>query len=499
MSVAELKSRAEELGLEIPPYVVEKSELLALVEKAERQRAKLDPLQPSGASPSKSVAELKSRLTELGLEIPSNILEKRELVVLVEEAERQHAKAGCSAAGLAESVPAPWCRRESRSKPGRFYYYNRATGKTTWHLPSIAEKEPAKPPLAEVGEKQEELGEPCEPDYREEAFSDGLQDQCDEERMVVRRPSVLFCSQGPHGVKSITVPADIVGELTRTMSQTISAAGAIKGKEFTWIRGDILGRGSLGTVFEALDQKTGQVIAVKEVPINAADEDDKKFVSSLENEVCILQHLKHPHIVSYLGHDKIDGCLYLYLECMPGGTMTQALQLYGAFDESLIGDYSKQLLDGLQYLHTRSPPVVHRDIKGSNILIGLDCRAKLADFGCSKRAQETMTHTMRGSIPWMAPEVIAHARYGRAADIWSFGCVAIEMGTARVPWGRFDNQMAAMLKIGMSKETPQLPEGISAVSEDFIRRCVVRDQTCRPTATELLEHEFVRDILPCSE
>merc|ERR1712217_58917 len=106
---------------------------------------------------------------------------------------------------------------------------------------------------------------------------------------------------------------------------------------------------------------------------------------------------------------------------------------------------------------------------------------------------------MRGSIPWMAPEVIAHACYGRRADIWSFGCVAIEMGTARVPWGRFDNQMAAMLKIGMSKETPPLPEGISAVSEDFIRRCVVRDQTCRPTATELLEHEFVRDILPCSE
>jgi len=340
-----------------------------------------------------------------------------------------------------------------------------------------------------------------EPDYRREAFKDNGPVDLDESICLVRHASNLECDQGPKGVKSIKLPPDAQDLVNRSMDsmlgQTMSAAGATKGESFTWVRGDLLGRGSLGSVFEALDQRTGQVIAVKEVPVNVADPDDKKFVQSLENEVKILQGLKHPHIVSYIGHDTIDGYLYLYLECMPGGTMTQALQLYGAFDECLIADYAKQLLDGLEYLHTREPPVVHRDIKGSNVLIGLDCRAKLADFGCSKRSQETMTYTMRGSIPWMAPEVIAHACYGRAADIWSFGCVAIEMGTARVPWGRFDNQMAAVLTIGMSKQLPTLPEGLSPVAEDFIRRCVVRDQSCRPNASELVSHEFVKDILPC--
>merc|ERR1711920_212342 len=166
---------------------------------------------------------------------------------------------------------------------------------------------------------------------------------------------------------------------------------------------------------------------------------------ALQNEVSLLKDLKHPHIVAYMGHDYIDSCLYMYLEYMPGGSMAQVLQAFGAFEESLIADYTRQILAGLVYLHhENTPPVVHRDIKGANILVGLDARVKLADFGCSKRSQETMSYTLRGSVPWMAPEVISHTAYGRSADVWSFGCVLIEMGSAKVPWGRFDNQLAAM-------------------------------------------------------
>jgi len=255
----------------------------------------------------------------------------------------------------------------------------------------------------------------------------------------------------------------------------------------------MIGRGSLGRVFKALDQETGKTLAVKEVPIDLENEADKRYVHDLENEVIIMQELQHPNIVRYLGHDFMDNSLYMYLEHMPGGSLTQALQQFGPFEESLMADYSHQILSGLEYMHTRSPPVVHRDIKGPNILVGADCRVKLADFGCAKRTQETMTHTMRGSIHWMAPEVIAHERYGRAADIWSFGCVAIEMGTAQVPWGKLDNQMAAIIKIGMSEETPALPEGLSGAGEAFIALCVQRDASLRPTATELLANEFVRD------
>merc|ERR1712217_753198 len=143
----------------------------------------------------------------------------------------------------------------------------------------------------------------------------------------------------------------------------------------------------------------------------------------------------------------------------------------------------------------RSPPVVHRDVKSANVLVGLDARVKLADFGCSKRTTDTLNHTMKGSIPWMAPEVITNTGYGRRADIWSFGCVIIEMATASNPWGKFDNPMAAMLKIGMSKELPPIPDGLSECCCDFIRKCIQRDVALRPYAEELMRHEFVADLL----
>merc|ERR1712226_586291 len=100
----------------------------------------------------------------------------------------------------------------------------------------------------------------------------------------------------------------------------------------------------------------------------------------------ICKDLKHPRIVSYKGHDDFDGALYIYLEYMPGGSLAQVLAQFGHFDSELVAIYARELLEGLAYLHTVTPPVVHRDIKGANVLVGLDSQVKLADFGCSKRS-----------------------------------------------------------------------------------------------------------------
>jgi len=105
---------------------------------------------------------------------------------------------------------------------------------------------------------------------------------------------------------------------------------------------------------------------------------------------------------------------------------------------------------------------------------------------------------MKGSIPWMAPEVITQAGYGRAADVWSFGCVCIEMATGKAPWGAFDNPVAAMFRIGVSGETPPLPENVSALFQDFIKQCVLREKTQRPKAAELLNHEFILNARRCN-
>merc|ERR1711957_44155 len=233
--------------------------------------------------------------------------------------------------------------------------------------------------------------------------------------------------------------------------------------------------------------------------INPGDAHDVKFKSVLENEINICAALQHQSIVTYYGHDYMDGCLYIYLEYCIGGCMPSMLRQFGVFEEPLIQTYTADLLEGICYLHSQTPPVVHRDIKGANVLMaqdpsGPDLRAKLSDFGCSKRTHDTLSHTLKGSIPWMAPEVIKSTGYGRKADIWSFGCVLVEMGSASSPWGRFDNPMAAMCKISMGTATPPLPEQLSDGCKDFIRCCLQRDPESRPHATTLREHRFICDL-----
>eukprot|EP00931_Biecheleriopsis_adriatica_P007106 TRINITY_DN10841_c0_g1_i2.p1 TRINITY_DN10841_c0_g1~~TRINITY_DN10841_c0_g1_i2.p1 ORF type:complete len:355 (+),score=59.55 TRINITY_DN10841_c0_g1_i2:69-1067(+) len=269
------------------------------------------------------------------------------------------------------------------------------------------------------------------------------------------------CTFGTHGVAQLSMSTRAAPSAERKVAdleETLRAGSATKvGPQsgMKWVRGEAVGRGSLGTVYQAMDQQTGQLIAVKEVAINSSDSMDLKFKEQLENEIKIVQDLKHDRIVAYLGHDYMDSCLYIYLEFMAGGCVSEALAQFGCFEESLVVSYTRELLEGLQYLHTRDPPVIHRDIKGANVLVDLECHVKLSDFGCSKRTEpdSTMAHTLRGSIPWVAPEVLKGSGYGRKADIWSLGCVMIEMATAKHPWGSFDNPMAAMCKIAMSDAT----------------------------------------------
>merc|ERR1712070_531086 len=180
---------------------------------------------------------------------------------------------------------------------------------------------------------------------------------------------------------------------------------------------------------------------------------------------------------------------------MPGGSLAQVLRDFGAFDESLTSSWTQDIVKGLEYLHSREPPVLHRDIKGANILVDLDCRVKLADFGCSKRAEDQASATIRGSIPWMAPEVVMQKPSGRPADIWSLGCVVIEMSTAEPPWGGFDNHMAAMYKIGMSKENVPIPDNLSASGKEFLGLCLDRDPEKRASAEELLKLGFLGALL----
>ena len=249
---------------------------------------------------------------------------------------------------------------------------------------------------------------------------------------------------------------------------------------FSWTKGELIGVGAFGRVFSALNNETGELVAVKQVPF-AKDEAlagrVAEHVRALQAEVEVLRTLSHDNIVRYLGTETTDESLHIFLEYVPGGSIASLLSKFGAFPESVIRVYTAQLLRGLEYLHQRG--FMHRDIKGANILIDKHGTVKLADFGASKRIEDLATvgsgsKSIRGTPYWMAPEVIKQTGHGRPADIWSLACTVIEMATGKPPWSSYAAPVAAMFQIASSKDPPPLPEHLSREAKDFLLLCFNR-------------------------
>ena len=124
--------------------------------------------------------------------------------------------------------------------------------------------------------------------------------------------------------------------------------------------------------------------------------------------------------------------------------------------------------------------IIHRDIKGGNVLVTDNGIAKLSDFGCSKRlvgmctsSLEESLKVIKGSVPWMAPEVIKQSGFGRSSDIWSIGATMLEMATAKLPWPNFTNDLAAMFHVATAKSPPPIPTHLSPDCTDCIARYVM--------------------------
>jgi len=303
---------------------------------------------------------------------------------------------------------------------------------------------------------------------------------CDSPPMASRMTSVTFMDT------VITSPQSSAG-------RSDGAASHIEGQEgVAWIRGCRLGCGSYGTVYKAMQKETGRIFAVKEAPLGEDKPGGER--ARLDSELQICRSLRHPNIVSYLGHVFTDRCLDIFLEYVPGGSMASILSEFGALEDPSLRRATKGMLQGLSYLHHRNPPVVHRDIKAANLLVDLDFRVKIADFGCSKCSVATESFTTVGSIPWMAPEVmLLQEGHGRKADIWSVGCTVIELATAEKPWGKgaFDNMMYAVQHIALTEATPPIPEVLHSDGQDMVERCVRRSMQERPCTEELLQDPFL--------
>ena len=259
-----------------------------------------------------------------------------------------------------------------------------------------------------------------------------------------------------------------------------------------WSRGAQLGVGSFGVVHMGLNQRNGEMMAVK--TLNLPDDDD--LLADVEREVHLMRTLAHPNIVRYIGceRDRTHSTLSIFQEWVPGGSVSSLLRKFGPFPLPVIRKYLYQICTGLAYLHDND--IIHRDIKGSNILVTDEGVCKLADFGNSRRLGSDMEESlsMRGTPFFMAPEAF-EGQGGMKSDIWSLGGVAVQMCSGIPPWKKSGVQNLHEL-ISLLKESdgpPSLPKNTDTMLHDLIRLCFQRDPSQRPNAKDLLLHPFFSD------
>jgi mitogen-activated protein kinase kinase kinase len=295
-----------------------------------------------------------------------------------------------------------------------------------------------------------------------------------------------------------------------------------------WQQGRYVGGGTFGSVYAALNLDTGTLMAVKEIRLQDPQM-IPTIVKQIGDEMGVLAVLDHPNIVSYYGVEVHRDKVYIFMEYCSNGSVAGLLEHGRIEDESVIMVYALQMLEGLAYLHQAG--IVHRDIKPENVLLDHNGVIKYVDFGAAKiiaRQGQTIVapqpsplktdkggdqgriaqggkpgqpqKTMTGTPMYMSPEVIRgeappSSRFFGAADIWSLGCVILEMATGRRPWSSLDNEWAIMYNIAQGNP-PQQPDEdqLSDAGRTFLKRCFERDPSKRASAAELLQDPWIVEI-----
>ncbi|XP_045768007.1 mitogen-activated protein kinase kinase kinase 4 isoform X1 [Maniola jurtina] len=261
---------------------------------------------------------------------------------------------------------------------------------------------------------------------------------------------------------------------------------------FKWQRGLKIGAGTFGKVYTVVNTESGQLLAMKELNIGAGD---RRALQRAANELRVLEGVLHPHLVRYYGCELHREEMLLFMELCVEGSLEALVATSGALTEHTTRRYTKQLLSAVSELHSRS--IAHRDIKSGNIFLTNEGHClKLGDFGCAVkiRANTTAPGELQGYVgtqAYMAPEVFMKSSgHGRAADIWSLGCVTTEMASGKRPFSEYDSNYQIMFVVGMGGR-PHIPDTLSPEGQQFCLSCLTHDPDLRPRAEALSLHHFL--------
>ncbi|XP_023209665.1 mitogen-activated protein kinase kinase kinase 4-like [Centruroides sculpturatus] len=286
----------------------------------------------------------------------------------------------------------------------------------------------------------------------------------------------------------------VVGRVSDVVHQTPPLHISARRVTFPWQRGFKIGEGRFGKVYTAVNNLTGELIAMKEIRLQP---NDHRAIKEAMDEIRTFEGIKHPNIVRYYGVEIHREEMLIFMEYCNEGSLESASQLH--LPETLVRKYTRKLLEAVNVLHEHG--IVHRDIKSANVFLTSDGNLKLGDFGCCIKLKNHTTMpgelcSFVGTPAYMAPEIFTKSiteGHGRAADIWSVGCVVLEMASGRRPWHDLENSYQIMFRVGMG-EIPNIPESLSDEGRDFLNHCLQHDPHQRWTASMLLDHPFTKVI-----
>uniref|UniRef100_A0A2C9LMH4 Protein kinase domain-containing protein n=1 Tax=Biomphalaria glabrata TaxID=6526 RepID=A0A2C9LMH4_BIOGL len=248
-----------------------------------------------------------------------------------------------------------------------------------------------------------------------------------------------------------------------------------------------IGIGGYSNVYRAKAFTTNDEceIAVKE--INLTMDINKKNFKSFETEINALAQLSHERIVTFYGCCQEDFSCFIFIEYIPLRSLCHFIRLKEVLSEDLVHQFTKQLLEGIQYLHGQR--IIHRDIKSLNILMSSETSVKLTDFGIAKIFGEySRTFTKKvGTVPYMAPELLSSEEHSYSVDIWALGCVVIEMFTGEIPFPKMDEgQIHNALLVKYASPLEFVNHKLPIRAEQFLKNIFNHKPEYRPSATDLL-------------
>ncbi len=248
-----------------------------------------------------------------------------------------------------------------------------------------------------------------------------------------------------------------------------------------------LGQGGFASVYLAKHKKNGFIVALKVI------ERDKIKKKHLENQIrdeyLIQSSLNHDNIIKIYAHFCDNARIFFVMEYASGGDLYQELKKNGTFSEDLLHPIIKDVALGLQYCH--SEHVIHRDIKPDNILLSLERRCKITDFGLAVKLNhdEKYATGFVGTIDYVSPEIIKHSKCSYSTDVWSFGVLIYELLVGKTP---FDDDVVQKTYEKITNVQFKMPDDISSDIKVIIKKMLVKDPTQRMTLEQLLSYSFIK-------